>query len=211
MGYLASSDGGVRVRFGGMVLNVDGVPGIDKPLIGHLDRGEIVGHDVVGQLALLGLELVVEDKDAELGVALAGLHATLLLLVRNVLEDLLDGKHEGLAGVVDLIHEQDAAAEQGHLGLVKVEPLGLGDLRRVLALGRKALGLGNLELLVEGQADGLDRHVAVVALVQEGTQDAARDKTTAGDRNHQVGLEVLIDAITLDSVADRLVDLVVAF
>lgn len=161
---------GVVARLLGMVLDIKGIPGVDKPLVGHLLACEIPPvHDLVGQLLTLLLELVVEDKDTDLGLGnLLTLGTELLGLDLEILSQLPHGVGQCAAGIIDLIDNQDVAADEGGLGGVKVEPLGLDDLGLqgdglIVLMG----GLPDLEILVERQADGLDGDVLVVLLLQE--------------------------------------------
>lgn len=155
-----------------MVLDIKGIPRVDKPLVGHLLACKIPSvHDLVGQLLTLLLELVVEDKDTDLGLGdLLALGTELLGLDLEILGQLPHGVGQCAAGIIDLIDNQDVAADEGGLGGVKVEPLGLDDLGLqgeglIVLMG----GLPDLEILVERQTDGLDGDVLVVLLLQEGS------------------------------------------
>lgn len=157
----------------GMILNVESIPGVDEPLVGHLFAGKVARvHDFLGELLTLLLELVVQDKDADLGLGnLLALGTELLGLELEILGELADSVSESAAGVVDLIDNEDVAADEGGLGRVKVEPLGLDDLGFGGDGGLVVLvvSLPDLEVLVEGEADGLDGDVLVVLLLEEGS------------------------------------------
>lgn len=114
----------------------------------------------------------MKDKDTDLGLGdLLALGAELLGLELEILGQLTDSIGEGAAGVVDLVDNEDVAADEGGFGRVKVEPLGLDDLRLGGDRGLVVLvvGLPDLEILVEGEADGLDGDVLVVLLLEEGS------------------------------------------
>lgn len=164
---------GVILALLGMVLDVESVPGVNEPLIGHLFAGKVARvHDLLGELLTLLLELVVKDKDTDLGLGdLLALSAELLGLELEILGQLTDGVGEGAAGVVDLVDNEDVAADEGGFGRVKVEPLGLDDLGLGCDGGLVVLvaGLPDLEVLVEGETDGLDGDVLVVLLLEEGS------------------------------------------
>lgn len=157
----------------GMILNVESIPGVDEPLVGHLFAGKVARvHDFLGELLTLLLELVVQDKDADLGLGdLLALGTELLGLELEILGELADSVSESAAGVVDLIDNEDVAADEGGLGRVKVEPLGLDDLGFGGDGGLVVLvvSLPDFEVLVEGEADGLDGDVLVVLLLEEGS------------------------------------------
>lgn len=127
----------------------------------------------------------------------------------DVLLELLDGVLEGGPGVVDLVNDEDALADQVlHLAQgAQVEPLGAGDLCAGdlgdAGGGVAALGLG--EGLVEGEADGLDRDVGASGLLEEGAQDTGGDVAAAADGDDQMGLEVVENL--LRGVLAELVDL----
>ena len=90
------------------------LPGVSKPNVRGVDGREVL--DILGNLADLGLELVVNDKDGELGLG-AELLALLLILdlgklLINVLLELVDSVHESRARVVNLVDNQHAATEE---------------------------------------------------------------------------------------------------
>lgn len=157
----------------GMILNVESIPGVDEPLVGHLFAGKVARvHDLLGELLTLLLELVVQDKDADLGLGdLLTLGTELLRLELEILGELANSVGKSAASVVDLIDDEDVAADEGGFGRVKVEPLGLDDLGLGGDGGLVVLvvGLPDLEVLVEGEADGLDGDVLVVSLLEEGS------------------------------------------
>lgn len=131
----------------------------------------------------------MEDKDGKLRLGLVATH--LLAGNLDVLLELADGILEGGTGVVDLIDNEDALADEVlHVAEGgQVEPLGAGDL------GAGGLDVRVLaELLIEGQTDGLDGDVGRAGLLEERAQDARRDVAAAANGNHQLGLEVVEEA-----------------
>lgn len=130
----------------------------------------------------------MEDKDAELG--LGGIGAHLEPGDLDVLLQLLDGVLERGAGVVDLVDDQDALADQvGHGAEAgQIEPLGASDLGAGLLFD-----VVSRQALVEREADGLDRDVGRAGLLEERPQDACRHVATAADGDHELRLEPLQD------------------
>lgn len=129
----------------------------------------------------------MENKDAKLG--LGGIRADLLAGLLDILLQLLDGVLERRPGVVDLVHDQDALADEvSHLAQGReIEPLGAGDLCANL------LDLAVAERLVQREADGLDGDVGRSGLLEERAQDSRRDVAAAADGDHELRLEVLED------------------
>lgn len=128
----------------------------------------------------------MEDENGKLGLEVAANLGPGLL---DILLQLLDGVLEGGAGVVDLIDNQDALADQvGHLAQSgQVEPLGARDL------GAGGLDIGirlGAQGLVQREADGLDGDVGAAGLLEERAQDARGHVAAAADGNHQLRLEV---------------------
>ncbi len=128
----------------------------------------------------------MEDENGKLGIEVApDLGAGLL----DVLLQLLDGVLEGGAGVVDLVDDQDALADQvRHLAQGgQVEPLGARDLGAD-GLNFHVDGFG--QALIQRQADGLDGNVGAAGLLEERAQDAGGHVAAAADGDHQLRLEV---------------------
>lgn len=119
----------------------------------------------------------MEDKDVELClVRQLGLSKPLGLLL-DVLLELLHSVLERRPGVVDLVNNQDVAAEEVSLGQrAEVQPLCAGDLGAGSLLG----GVGR-EGLVEGKTDGLDGDVVRAGALEEGAEDAGGDVATTAD------------------------------
>lgn len=170
-----------------MLLNVNGLPGVVDPDVTNGAGGVVAfGDHVVGESALLGLVLVVQDKDAKLRLGLRRAIGHLLAGLLDVLLELLDGVLEGGAGVIHLVDNQDALANQVlHVAQGReIEPLRAGDL------GAGRLDLGVLaELLVQREANGLDGDVGRPGLLEERAQDACGDVAATADSNHELGLE----------------------
>ena len=131
----------------------------------------------------------MENEDGELGV----LAAETLAGDLDILLELADGVVEGGAGVVDLVDDQDALADQvAHLAeRGQVEPLGAGDLSARGLDDR--VGAGGGELLVEREADGLDGDVGVAGALEEGAQDTSGNVAAAADGDHELRVEGLED------------------
>lgn len=136
----------------------------------------------------------MEDEDAELG-GVSG--AEPLPGGLDVLLELLNGVLEGGPGVVDLVNDEDALADEVlHLAEgAEVQPLGAGDLGAGdlgdARGGVAAVGIG--QGLVEGEADGLDGDVGASWLLEEGAEDASGDVAAAADGDDEVRLEVVQD------------------
>lgn len=127
----------------------------------------------------------VQNKDAELGLGLVSPQA--LAGELDVLLELLDGVLEGSAGIVDLIDDEDALADQVlHLAQgAEIKPLSAGNLStQSLHLAVVAQGL------VERQTDGLDGDVGRAGLLEEGSKDTSGNIATTADGDHQMRLEV---------------------
>lgn len=127
----------------------------------------------------------MEDKDAKLSLGLITAH--FLAGLFNVLLKLLDGILESGTGVINLVDNQDALANKvlERTKGSQVKPLGTGDL------GSGSLNLGIVsELLVQGQANGLDGDVGGAGLLEERSEDAGGNVTTTSDGNHELGLEL---------------------
>lgn len=129
----------------------------------------------------------MENKDAKL--SLGGIRSEPLAGLLDVLLQLLDGILERRPGVVDLVHDQDALADEVlHLAQGgEIEPLGAGDLCANL------LDLAVAERLVQREADGLDGDVGGSGLLEERAQDTRRDVAAAADGDHELRLEILED------------------
>lgn len=147
-----------------MLLNVYRLPWVADP---HIIDGagcvvSVLGHHVVGKSALLLLVLVVEDEDAEFGLLL---HAQLLPGRLDILFQLLHGILESSACIIDLVNDQDALADQVFHAAqaAQVQPLRTCDLVANLLYGTggggAALGVDLGQLLVQGQANGLNGDV----------------------------------------------------
>lgn len=131
----------------------------------------------------------MQDKNGKLGVKVAAQLSTGLL---DVLLELADGVLERGAGVVDLVDDEHALADEvGHLAEGReVEPLGAQDL----GAGRLDRLVGrSRQLLVQRQADRLDRNVGPAGLLEERAQDARRHVTAPADGDHQLGVELFQD------------------
>lgn len=142
----------------------------------------------------------MENKDAKLRLGLVTTHALTSRL--DILLELLDGVFQGRSGVVDLVDNEDALADQVlHLAQgSEVEPLGTGDLLADL------LDLGILaEGLVQGQANGLDGNVGRPGPLEERSQDPGGNVAAAADGNHELGLELAQK--TVGRLLAQLVDL----
>lgn len=131
-------------------------------------------------------ETYVKDKNGKLGL----LATKLLTGNLDVLLQLLDGVLERRAGVVDLVDNEDALADQvAHLAEgAEVEPLGARDLGSRLL---DHLVVAGGEALVEGEADGLDGDVGAAGLLEERAEDARGDVATTADGDHELGLDGL--------------------
>lgn len=128
----------------------------------------------------------MQDKDGKLGLLVAAEPRPRLL---DVLLQLPDGVLERGARVVDLVDDEHALAHQvRHLAQRRqVQPL----RARHLGAGRLHLGVGRVgQLLVQRQADRLDRNVGAARLLEERPQDPRRHVPAAADRDHQVRLEL---------------------
>lgn len=185
-----------------VLVNVDGLPGVADPDVLDGLGGRVSGGDhVVGELALLGLVLVlwvagqwlvyrprrkstyVKDKDAELGLGSIRAHALTGKL--DILLKLLDSVLQSGSGVVNLIDNEDSLADKV-LHLTKsseVKPLGSGDL----CTG--SLDLVVTERLIEGETNGLDGDVGRVGLLEERSEDSSRDVATTADGDYELRLE----------------------
>jgi hypothetical protein len=128
------------------------LPGVREPDVGCVDGREVL--DTLRDVASLGLELVVDDKDGELGLDAQALTLSLVLdlaeLLLNVLLELADGVDEGGAGVVNLVNDEDAAAEQTTVGELvaksrEVDPLDTDNLaaRNLLNLNESVRALSS--------------------------------------------------------------------
>lgn len=130
----------------------------------------------------------MENKDAELGRGqLSTLRTKLLASNLDILLQLLDGVLESSTGIVDLVDNEDALANQVLHGTQcsKVQPLSTGDL------GSDLLDLGLLaEGLVERETDGLDGNVGRAGPLEEGSQDTGGNVTAATDGNYKLRLEL---------------------
>lgn len=105
----------------------------------------------------------MQDKDAK-GRLLGG-SASLLHRGLDVLFQLADGVLERRARVVDLVDNEDVFANQvGHLQRGEVQPL---CARHFCAWGFDVRVGRVAELLVEGEADGLDGDVGVAGALEE--------------------------------------------
>lgn len=114
------------------------------------------------------------------------LPAKLLPRHRHVLLQLLDRVLERRARVVHLVHNQDPLAHQAaHLAQrAEVQPL---RARHRLA-GLLDVGIRG-KLLVEGEADRLDRDVGAARALEERAEDARRHVATAADGDDQLRVE----------------------
>lgn len=144
----------------------------------------------------------MENKDAKLclGQVLATTHSLTSSL--DILLELLDGVFKSGSGIIDLVDNEDALADQVlHLTEgSKVEPLGTGDLFANL------LDLGILtEGLVQRQANSLNGDVGKAGLLEERSQDTGGDVAAAADGNHELGLE--LTQKTVGRLLAQLVDL----
>ncbi len=100
----------------------------------------------------------MKHKDGELG--LLGLSAQTLRHGLDVLPELSDGVLERGSRVVDLVDDEHVLANQVlHLQRRQIQPLRAGDL------GADFLDLGRAQLLVQREADGLDRDVRITRLL----------------------------------------------
>ena len=126
----------------------------------------------------------MKNKDSKLGLLVDVEFGAGLL---DILLQLLDGVLERRPGVINLVDDQDALADQaGHVAeRGKIQPLSASNLGARLFDD----GIGG-ELLVEGEADGLDRDVGAAGLLEEGPEDTGRDVAAATNGDHQMGLEV---------------------
>jgi hypothetical protein len=105
----------------------------------------------------------VQHKDAK--VRLLTLAAQLLHRGLDVLLQLSHRVLERCPRVVHLVNDEHVLADQvGHLEGRQIEPLCAGDF----CAGLLDFGV-SAELLVEGEADGLDGDVGRVALLEEGS------------------------------------------
>lgn len=104
-------------------INVRSFPRVVDPDIAHGPGGDVATlENLLGQLTLLCLVLVVQNKDGEFG--LLALASQLLDGCLDVLFQLPDGVLERCARVVYLIDNEDVLANQvGHLERGQVEPL----------------------------------------------------------------------------------------
>lgn len=126
----------------------------------------------------------MQDKDAKLGLGTISTH--LLTGGFDVFLQFADGVFEGGAGVVDLVDDEDAFADEVFHGAegAEIEPLGARHLgANLLHFFAAAEGL------VEGEADGLDRNVGGPRLFEKGAEDAGRDIAATADGDHELGLE----------------------
>lgn len=212
-----------------MLIDINSLPGIVDPSVANSNSSLVSSLDhVMGQNTLLGLVLVlvghicqfftihsfpiplrktggityVENKDAKLrlGQVLATTHSLTSSL--NILLELLDGVFKSGSGIIDLVDNEDALANQVlHLTQgSEVEPLGTGDLFANL------LNLGILaERLVQRQADSLNGDIGRAGLLEERSQDTGGDVAAAADGNHQLGLE--LTQKTVGRLLAQLVDL----
>lgn len=128
----------------------------------------------------------MKNKDGKLRLGLVAFH--LLAGSLDILLQLADGILEGGAGVVYLVDNEDALAN---------EVLHVAERSQVEPLGAGHLGAGGLdvrvltELLVEGEADGLDGDVGGAGLLEERAEDARRDVAATANGNHELGLELV--------------------
>lgn len=51
-----------------MLFNINSIPWIHEPLVRQINTSKVVLHDIIRQGTLLGLELVVENKDTKFGI-----------------------------------------------------------------------------------------------------------------------------------------------
>jgi hypothetical protein len=128
----------------------------------------------------------MQHEDAEMRLLVgAKLDSSFL----NVLLQLFHGILEGSPGVVDLVNDQDALADQvvDRAQGAEVKPLGASNLRAGLLdnVGGKAL--------IQRQANGLDGNVGVAGLLEETTEDTGRYVTTTANGDDQLRLNVLQD------------------
>lgn len=128
----------------------------------------------------------MEHKNRKLGL----LAAKLLTGKLDVFLELLDGVLERGAGVVDLVDNEDALADQvAHLAKgAEVEPLGAGDLCAGL-LDDAVIARG--EALVQRETDRLDGNVGAAGLLEERAEDTGGDVATTADGDHKLRLDGL--------------------
>lgn len=152
----------------------------------------------------------MQNENKEVG--LLALPTKLLLRKLDILLKLTDGILERRPRVVDLIDDENVLADQvGHLQRAEIQPLCAGDLGT-----GDFLGVAATEILVEGQADGLDGDVGITLALEERParrvksvqgpllysvvsldvpEDASGDVATAADGDHKVRVEGIQDLI----------------
>lgn len=142
-------------------------------------------------------ETYVQNEDRE--DSLLPLASQLLSGKLDILLQFLDGIFQCRPGIIDLIYDQDALADQVlHLAQTRqIQPLCPRDLGTELLdiAGSICAGsVGGRKRFVERQANGLDRDVGRAWLLEEGPQNSSRHISTTTDCNHKLWLEVLQDA-----------------
>lgn len=126
----------------------------------------------------------MKNKNAELRLGRIGAHAAAGFL--NVLLQLLDGVFECGSGIVHLVNDEDALADEVFEGTEsrEIEPLSTSNL------SARLLNLVVAKRLVKREANGLDGDVGRAGLLEEGPQDSSRNITAAADGDHELGLEI---------------------
>lgn len=133
----------------------------------------------------------MQDENAELRLLSVGPH--LLSRSLHVLLELLDGILQRRSGIVDLIHDQDALADQvlDLTQTAQVEPLRAGDLGSdlVYGAGARVCKIRHGQLLVQGETDSLDGNVGTAGLLEEGAQDSRGHIAATADGDYKLGSE----------------------
>lgn len=106
----------------------------------------------------------VQNKDEE--VSLLALTTKLLLSQLDILLKLAHSIFQCGTGIIDLVDNEDVLADQvGHLEGAQIKPLGASDLG-----AGDLFGITTAEVLVEGQANGLNGDVGVTGSLEERTK-----------------------------------------
>lgn len=128
----------------------------------------------------------MEDKDRKLRLQVApNLGASLLHILLQLLNRILQRS----TSIINLINNQHPLADQiRHLPQrSQIQPLRARNPGpRSLNISIRRVG----QLLVQRQADGLDRDVGAARLLEERPQDARGHVTAAANGDHQLRLEV---------------------
>lgn len=174
--------------------------GITDPLIADFFAGIVPRHiHQPIELFPLWFVFVVHDKDAELGRVF---DPGLLRLPRGILLEFAQGVVERRSGIVHLVDNQDAFADETRATEGReIEPLDPLDLCPDLLFDPRA------QVFIENQTDGLDRDILLPVNLEERPQDTSGYEPTPTDGNDQIRPEFSQYAIT--GILAQRVDLVI--